>query len=57
MAYLSEGTQTGQNAASDPCRVLALRRRKDLYPHILDGQSLQLRQETITEALGECATT
>ena len=42
--YLAECTQTGQNAASDPSRVLALRRRKDLDPHILHGQLLDFAQ-------------
>jgi hypothetical protein len=48
---LSESTQTSKNAASDPSRVLSLRRRKDLDSHILHSQLLQLRQKTITKAL------
>jgi hypothetical protein len=52
---LSECTQPRQDAAANPCRVLPLRRCKDLYPHVLDRQLLQLREQSITEALGESA--
>lgn len=53
--HLSESAETSQDTSSDPCRVLALRRRKDLYPHVLDGQPLQFREQTVTEALGQRA--
>mgnify|MGYP007135351059 CR=1 FL=1 len=54
---LPECAQTSQNATADPGRVLALGRRKNLYPHVLDGHALHLAQQTVTEALGQCAAT
>ena len=53
--YLSERAQPGKNTSSNPRRVLPLRWRKDLYPHVLDRQLLQLRQQPVAEALGQRA--
>lgn len=50
-AYLAERAQSSQNTTANPSRVFALRRRKDLYPHVLHRQPLQLCQEAITESL------
>lgn len=47
---LAEGTQTSQDTSSDPRRVLPLRRRKDLYPHVFDGEFLYLGQESVAKA-------
>ena len=53
--YLSKRAQTRQNTAADPGRVLPLRRRKDLYPHVLDRELLHLGEQTVAEALCERA--
>lgn len=50
--YLPKRAQPRQNTASNPRRVLPLRRCKDLDPHILDSETLHLEQKTITEPLG-----
>ena len=55
--YLPKRAQPRQNTASNPRRVLPLRRREDLGPHILDGEALHLEQKTITEPLGHRSTT
>lgn len=55
MTNLSESTQASKNTTTNPCRILPLWGRKDLYPHVLHGEPLQLRQETVTKALGQCA--
>lgn len=51
-AYLPKRAQSRQNTTSNPRRVLPLRRRKDLDPHILDGESLHFVEQTVTETLG-----
>lgn len=56
ITHLPKRAQPGQDTAADPRRVLPLRRRKDLYPHVLDSQPLYLRQKTVTKALGKRAT-
>jgi len=48
-----EGAETGQNTATNPCAVLALRWCKDLDAHVFDCQALNLVQQTVTEALGQ----
>lgn len=50
---LPERAQSSQDTATNPGRVLPLRRREDLYPHVLDGQPLHLMQEPVAEALRE----
>lgn len=55
MTDLSKRAQPRQNAAADPGRVLALGWRKDLYPHVLDGDALHLGQQAVAEALGQGA--
>lgn len=53
--YLSKRAQPRQNTATDPSRVLPLRRRKDLYAHVFDGQLLHLGEQTIAKTLRERA--
>lgn len=53
--YLSKSAQPSQNTTANPSRVLSLWRRKNLYPHVLDGQPLHLSQQTVAKALGERA--
>ena len=50
---LPERTQPRQNTPPNPGTILALRRRPDLDPHVLDGQSLDLVQKSVAEALGQ----
>jgi hypothetical protein len=52
---LSKRAEPRQNAPANPGRVLALGRRKDLYPHVLDRDTLHLGQQPVTEALGQGA--
>lgn len=55
ITYLPKRAQPCQNTPSNPGRVLALGRRKDLYPHILDGDTLHLGQQAVAKALGQGA--
>lgn len=50
--YLPKRAQPRQNTAPNPRGVLPLRRRKDLDPHILDGEALHLKEQAVTEPLG-----
>jgi hypothetical protein len=52
---LSKRAQPRKNTPTNPGRVLALGRGKDLYPHVLDGHTLHLGQQAVAEALGQGA--
>lgn len=51
--HLSKRAEASKNTSTDPCTVFALRRCKDLDPHIFHSKSLYLMQQSVTESFGQ----